>query len=76
MSSIGHPLMKQFINIFALVGLVASFATCGSTTKKVELAQCNSVRATSMKCRMKREMIHQMSSDILGYISYHRSRYS
>ena len=34
MSSIGYPLMKQFINIFALVGLVASFATCGSTTKK------------------------------------------
>ena len=53
MSSIGYPLMKQFINIFALVGLVASFATYGSTTKKVELALCNSVRATSAKCRMK-----------------------
>ena len=36
----------------------------------------DSVRATSTKCRMKREMVHQMSSDILGYISHHRSRYS
>ena len=43
---------------------------------KVELAQCNSVRATSTKCWMKREMVHQMSSDILGYMSHHRSRYS
>ena len=34
------------------------------------------VRATSTKCRMKREMVHQMSSDILGYMSHHRSKYS
>lgn len=30
----------------------------------------------SAKCRMKREVVHQMSSDILGYMSHHRSRYS
>ena len=36
----------------------------------------DSVWATSANCRMKREMVHQMSSDILGYMSHHRSRCS
>ena len=30
----------------------------------------------STKCRMMREMVHQMSSDILRYMSHHWSRYS
>ena len=36
----------------------------------------DSIRATSAKCRMKRGVVHQMSSDILGYMNRHRSRYS
>ena len=36
----------------------------------------DSIRATSAKCRMKREVVHQMSSDILEYMNRHRSRYS
>ena len=35
-----------------------------------------SIITTSTKCRMEREMVLQMCSDILGYMIHHRSRYS
>ena len=49
---------------------------CVEVSPTIALSSEDNVRATSTKCRMEREMVCQMSSDILGYMSHHRSRYS
>ena len=76
---INHIMNAKFpIALLAAIGIAAP-----ATAKDIKLLAPvplllseDSIITTSTKCRMEREMVLQMCSDILGYMIHHRSRYS